>query len=296
MNLSVRTLPRLLRYVLPFAVLGVLALSAWSKQSSRLSAAAVFPTPGAAHDAFLTRPGLAYVQAYVRFGSALGDDVIMFVDQELIEGTTKPHWISGGDWMALVGVQRTGVIWIGGGSAETMQGKPSSNRKWELVHLGQRLEPDTWYRLRVVADFARRCFHSFNIQGGTIDRTVDISHNTLDYPNLMPFDRASMIYIVGAMRSASMMKEAGVPLVYIDDVEAGIVRPDGSRQAWFADSFEGQTKIGPQPPIAAKTIRLEHYKPGEWYLERPEALFRIEAQPFAHSGERVGVADVRLDD
>lgn len=279
------------------ALLAMLPLNACTAdQSARLSGAVAFAKATAQTDAFLTTPGTGYVQAYVRFGPDLGDDVIMFVDQELLEGVTSPpRWVSGGDWMALVGVQRSGAVWVGGGSQQTLKGEPSSDRAWVIHDLRQRLQPDIWYRLRVEADFAQRHFISFTIDGGDLSRTLDLSEVPLDYPNYMPFDKKGLIYIVGAMRSRAMMKRVGVPLVYFDDVEGGVVLPNGTTQRLFSDSFEAQTVVGRQP-VTSPTISLNRYTLGQWYLERDESVFRIENASFARTGSKVGVADTTLPD
>lgn len=273
-----------------FVALGVGAAG----RQSRLSGAVAFApgTPEVA--AFLAQPAVGYVQAYVRFGPDLADDVIIFVDQELLEGLAQPRWVRGGDWMAFVGVQRAGGVWIAGGTEATERGQPSRERKWTIHDLKQRLEPDVWYRMRVVADFAQRRFVSFSIQGPGLDRTIDLSRVMLDYPNYMPFDRAGKIYIVGAMRGRGMMRREGTPLVYFDDVEGGQVDPNGRDRRLFADDFERQDEV-PTQPVTSPTIRLDNYRLGHWYLERDESIFRIERAPFAHSGARVGVADVNLN-
>jgi hypothetical protein len=264
-------------------------------QAARLSGAVAFAKDTPETAAFLASPGVGYVEASLRFGPNLADDVIMFVDQEWLEGLAKPRWVKGGDWMALVGVQRAGGVWVGGGTDKALRGEASKDRKWVIHDLKQRLEPDTWYRLRIVADFAKRRFVSFSIQGGKLNRTIDISEVPLDYPNYMPFDRAGMIYIVGAMRSRAMMKKEGTPLVYFDDVEGGVIRADGSSQRLFFDDFESQKTVGAQP-VTPTSISLSKYTLGKWYLERDESIFRIEAAPFARSGKHVGVADAKLSD
>jgi hypothetical protein len=277
------------------AVLGLVAALAFSAtaRQSRLSGAVAFAPDTPATAAFLARPGVGYVQAHVRFGPDLADDVIIFLDQELLEGLAQPRWIKGGDWMAFVGVQRAGGVWVGGGSEASLRGEPSRDRKWRIHDLKRRLEPDTWYRLRIVADFATRHFVSFSIQGGGLDATIDLAGVPLDYPNYMPFDAAGMIYIVGAMRGRSMMRREGVPLVYFDDIEGGIVHPDGRTERLFQDDFESQADVGPQP-LTTPTVRLSNYTRGRWYLERAESVFRIETAPFARTGKRVGVADANL--
>lgn len=263
-------------------------------RESRLSGAVAFAPESQTLRVFTHDPGLGYVRAHLRFGPELRDDVIMFVDQELLEGVAAPRWISGGDWMAFVGVQRSGVVWVGGGSIATEGGEPSASRDWKLYQLGQRLSPNTWYRLEVTADFAARRFVGFHIEGGDLDRMLDLSSVRLDYPNYMPFDRSAMIYIVGAMRGRGMMREPGEPLVYFDDVEGGALNPDGSRTRLFFSDFESQDAVTEQP-LSGPPIRLDRYRSDTWYLERAASIFSIENKPFARSGRHVGVADAGLE-
>jgi hypothetical protein len=268
--------------------------SAAGNRQSRLSGAVAFAPESLETIAFLSRPGIGYVQAYLRFKPDLADDVIMFVDQEMLEGLAAPRRVKGGDWMAFVGVQRSGVVWVAGGTDKTMQGNPSSRRNWSIHNLGQRLQPDVWYRMRIIADFDQRRFVSFSIEGSGLERTLDLSEIVLDYPNYMPFDRAGIIYIVGAMRGRDMMQEKGTPLVYFDDVEGGVVDSDNKPKRLFFDGFESQTNVGEQPLIAAP-IKLDEYRFNHWYLERKESLFQIKQVPFARSGNNVGIANVTLD-
>jgi hypothetical protein len=219
----------------------------------------------------------------------------MFVDHELLEGLAKPRWVKGGDWMSFVGVQRSGAVWVAGGTEATENGKPSSERKWIIHDLKHRLKPCVWYRVTVIANFAKRYFVSFNIKGPGLDRTIDLSKIKLDYPNYMPFDRAGMIYIVGAMRGRSMMQKKGTPIVYFDDVEGGTVGAGGKLQRVFFNGFEKQSKVGKQP-LSGPPIQLDKYRFNHWYLERDESLIYIEKAPFARSGKSVGVADVNLQD
>jgi len=234
------------------------------------------------------------VQAFVRFGADMPDDVIMFADQEWLEGVDEPKHVEGGDWMAFVGVQRGGGIWVGAGTNAALQGKASKDRDWKIFDLRQRLQAEVWYRLRVVADFGQRRFKSFTIEGAALNRTFDLAGLPLDYPNYMPFSRAGMVYIVGAMRGRSMMKQVGTPIVYLDDVEGGIVHPDGTTLRLFFDSFERQDSVGAQP-VTSPIIQSDRYEENKWYLERSESLFRIEKVPFARTGARVGVADTDLN-
>ena len=265
----------------------------WARQS-RLSAAVALVSKGSKIEEFLTKPGVSYVQAYVRFGADFPDDVIIALDQELIEGVNKPLYVKGGDWMSLVGVQRSGAVWVATGTEATMRGEPSKERNWKILDLKTRLEPDIWYKIRIEADFDKRYYKSFSIDGLNISQKLDLSAHKLDYPNYMPFDSRSMSYYVIAMRGRDMMKVKGTPLVYFDDVEAGVAVAGSPLQAVFSDGFETQQNVGAQPVIAP-IIQLENYRQKFWYLERDESIITIQQQPFARSGTAGGVADASLD-
>lgn len=285
---------RLIAFIALFLIVSVGVALSLARQS-RLSAAVAFIPETPELFSFLERPGLAYAQGYLRFPSGMKDDVIMFLDIEMIEGLSLPQWVSGGDWMAYVGVQRTGAVWVTAGTDSTMKGTPSQDRKWEIRSLDQELKPDTWYFVRVIADFGARHFVRFEIEGGGLSKIIDLSELTLDYPNHMPFERGGLIVIPGAMRGRGMMKEEGVPVVYFDDIEAGIILEDGTRKALFTDGFETQDTLVSQP-ITLPTIKLDNYTFGYWYKERDESLFSFEAQDFARSGQKVGAANATLED
>jgi hypothetical protein len=275
------------------AVIVACVKTLWARQS-RLSGAValVRQSPGAR--AFLTEPGVGYLEAYFRFGTDMPDDVIIAIDQEMIEGVNRSLRYAGADWMALVGVQRAGGVWVTAGTDATMNGTPSTARNWKIYDLKTRLLPDTWYRMRVEADFGNRHFRSFSIDGGDLSRTIDLSQLTLDYPNYMPFSAPSLGYFVVAMRSHDMMHQRGTPLVYFDDVEGGSIAPDGTEHQLFSDGFETQQSVTRQP-LSTPVINLDAYSDGRWYLERDESLFTIQKVPFAHSGSAVAVADVNLE-
>jgi len=283
---------RLLLIVLGFCAAAACSSPLWAR-SSRLSAAVALVNKGPAIEAFLQKPGTGYVQAYMRFGADFPDDVIVTLDQEWIESIARPLYVKGGDWMALVGVQRAGGVWVAGGTEATMNGQPSQARNWTIFDLKTRLVPDSWYRFRIEADFGTRHFKSFTIDGPNLSRTIDLSAIPLDYPNFMPFSGPTMRYFTAAMRSRDMMKTEGTPLVYFDDVEGGVIDAIGHQHVVCADSFEAQKTVGPQP-VTSPTIDLNGYRQGLWYLERDEAVFRIQAEPFARSGTHVGVADANL--
>lgn len=292
---------RLVVLDLSFVILAAWPNPLWALES-RLSAAVAVVSNGPAIEQFLQKPGGGYVQAYVRFDSNMPDDVIMAIDQEFLEGVSKPLYFAGGDWMAFVGVQRSGAIWIAAGSAATTNGVPSMARNWQIMNLGTRLQPNVWYLLRIEADFGKRHFKSFAIAGPGINMKLDLSAYPLDYPNYMPFSARAMIYVVAAMRSVNMMKDAGTPIAYFDDVQGGAFWSNGMDRPVFANGFEQQATVTAQPP-ASPVIDLNGYVQGQWYLERAESLFTIQHVPFTHSGSAVGVhsgsavgvADARLN-
>jgi hypothetical protein len=94
------------------AGLALYVAQAMAANDVRLSAGVVFAPPMEAHDTFLRQPGTGYIRAAFRFGPELADDVILFVDQEMLEGITQPVYFKGADWMSFVGVQRTGGRWF----------------------------------------------------------------------------------------------------------------------------------------------------------------------------------------
>lgn len=196
--------------------------------------------------------------------------------------------------MAFVGVQRTGAVWMEAGTAGTMLGAASSIPNWQFFNLGAQLQPNNWYLLRVVADYSTRYFKSFTVVGPGINKTIDLSHYFLAYPNYLPVDNRAMTYYVGNARSANTATGSGAPLVYIDDVSGGTFWPNGTDHPLFSNGFESQSVVGPQP-ISGPPIPIGNYVQGQWYLERSESLFTIQQQPFARSGSYVGVANASLN-
>lgn len=273
-------------------VLGVVGFASRDSEA-QLSAAVILTNKGKAVEAFLQKPTISYVQSYFRFDDKLGEDVIMGVDQEFVEGTDDPLYVKGGDWMAIVGIQRTGLIWIGGGTEETMKGNPSSGRNWQFLKLDSELKPNTWYRIHTEADFSTRRFKSFTIEGPGLKKTYNISHVLVDYPNMLPFDERIMTYFVYSIRVKQLMKGEGHAQVYFDDVEGGVMKPDGTLVPVYKNSFEDQTEVTKQP-ITLPKIKVSGYKQAHWYLERDESVFRIEEAAFARTGKKVGVADAAL--
>jgi hypothetical protein len=279
-------------------IVSIFLLFAWPSRlwalQSRLSMAVAEVSTGTEVLSFLQKPGAGYVQTFVRFGADMPDDVIMTLDQEFIDGVSSPFYVSGGDWMALVGVQRSGLLWVAAGTDATMHGIPSTARNWQIKSLGTRLQPNVGYLLRIVADFGSRHFNRFTISGPGINKTVDLSNYTLDYPNYMPFNSRMMTYYVGAMRSASMATQTGTPVAYFDDVSGGTFWPNGSDHQLFVSGFETQSAVTAQP-LTPVPMKVSSYIQGQWYLERAESLFTIQKVSFGHSGPSVGVANARLN-
>ena len=261
---------------------------------ARLSGVVALIYQGAALEDFLKRPTVSFVEAYFRFMPDLPEDVIFGIDQEFIEGLQEPKFIKGGDWMSFIGLQRSGAVWVATGTDNTMQGQASKDRAWKFFNLGQALKSNTWYRIRCYCDFSKRHFQWLEVEGDGMKKKIPLNQYKLDYPNFMPFDRGALSYYVYAMRSRSMMKngDGGKPFVYFDDVRGGIER-EGKATTLFESSFENQHLVENQP-LSSPSIKLNNYKQGLFYLERPESKFRVEAAPFAHGGANVGVADASL--
>ncbi|MCC7531849.1 MAG: hypothetical protein IT342_25325 [Candidatus Melainabacteria bacterium] len=263
----------------------------WALQS-RLSAVVALVYRGQAIENFLKRPAVSYVETYFLFEPDLADDVIFGVDQELIDGIGSPIYTKGGDWMAFVGLQRSGIVWIAEGTDATMRGAPSKERKWKIQKLNRELVPNTWYRLRCYADFRTRQYVSIELDGANLQERINLSGLRLDYPNYMPFDKRAMSYYVYAMRGRTMMKNRGVPRVYFDDVVGGIIEAGRERRV-FVHDFESQTAISEQP-APGPVIDLNKYEQGRFYFERKESRFCVERVRFARSGRNAGVADADL--
>jgi hypothetical protein len=262
-------------------------------RDSRLSASVALLSESPAVKSFLDRPGRGFVEAWARFPAALGDDVIFGVDQEFLDGMRRPLFVPGGDWMGLAGIQRSGVVFVAVGTEDTHAGKPSKDRKWELRMLGKPLSPDTWYRLRAEADFAKREWISFSVNGPSVNANFDLKGMKLDYPNMLPFNDRAVTYYVYAMRGRSMMK-GGEARVYFDDVRGGTVDGTGRETLLFTDGFEKQKELMKQP-VELPQIKVEKYRQSFWYFERDESIFTIEQADFARTGRAVGVADARID-
>jgi hypothetical protein len=271
-------------------------------RESRVSTAVAVLTDRSARVApFLNSPGKSYVQAYVRFDSDLPDDVMMCIDHEFMDGVVNPYFISGGDWMTFVCVQRNGLVWIGAGTSDSLAGIATTDRSWNVLNLNTIIQPNRWYLIRVEVDFSTRKFSTFSIEGLFLKKSLNISGLFLDYPNHAPFDQRAMTYYVGAVRSQKLIDALGTgasvgkPIVYFDDVQGGTIGSDGTRRQVFSNGFEKQSTVDSQP-VTQIPVLLDNYVEGLWYLERDEALFTIKDASFARSGSHVGVADANLSD
>lgn len=270
------------------------------QEQHRLSALVSFTPKSEAYTHWLeTLEGYTYMQAWVRFPVLTGDDAIFGIDQEFTEGVKKPKFVSGGDWMAFVGLQRTGTIWVGGGSDQTMAGIPSKERNWKILSLDKPLQPDTWYRIRTVADFANRRYVSFTIEGPDLEKTFDISDTVLDYPNHMPFSGRALTNYTVIMRGQQLMQDTqshGEAFAFFDDVEAGLTDKNGNDVVLFSDSFEDQPERVPEqaPRYEGETISLSAYKPGTWYLEQEKARCRLMPHSHARTGKKLAFCDGTL--
>lgn len=276
-----------------------LSSAARADEATRLSGIVAFTPKSEAFTPWLdSLSGNTYMQAWVRFPAVTGDDVIFGVDQEFTDGLRKPHFFAGGDWMGFVGLQRTGNVWVGGGTEDTMAGKPSKERNWKILTLPRPLEPDTWYKIRSVVDFESRRYVSFEISGGGINHKFDLTDTFLDYPNYMPFSGRSLTNYVLVMRGDSLMKDTGAhgeAIAYFDEVEAGLAGERGDIP-FYKDGFETQADAVPQQAlkVEGETIMLSSYKPGKWYLEQEKARCRSLESAIARSGGRVAMCDGTL--
>ena len=288
----------------------VLALSLMPQlanaRDTRLSSVVAFQRQSPHIQQWLANPSLAYVESYVRFDATLSESVIFGVDQEFLDGVTKPLHIKGGDWMGFVGLQRNGKVWVATGTDETDGGTPSKDRKWVILDLGEPLQPDSWYRIHAVADFAKRQHVLFSVSGPGLEKSFDLSAYKLDYPNMMPFE-ARVLTTYGLVMNGSALggtADANAK-VYFDDFRAGIGAIIGDKTVdheLFYDGFEDSAKLPLVQPISkldvfiSMKIALKPYADNVWYLEREEALAKPQMVGFAKSGMGVMLIDGTLKD
>lgn len=276
------------------AALPLLGAGAAIGASARLSTAVALAYNAAEARSFLATPSIGYVQTYFSFPAGLRDDVGICLDQEMMDGVVNPtHGVVGGDWMGFVMLMRGGLLWVAQGTAATHAGTPSAERSWHVIQLPiARMAANSWWKMRVTSDFAKREFVAFTLTGPGVSQTVDLRGLKLDYPNYMPFDGPTMGYYVGALRNAAWMTTVGTPKVYFDFVEGGIVTPLGDLPL-FADGFETIGTVRPMPALSIP-IRRAAYGDGIWTKERPEAIVNVVCVNGTPGNRCVLQADVTL--
>lgn len=266
-------------------------------QNTRLSAIVNFANDDATIAQWLKNPSKYYIEAFVRFDDELSRNVIFGIDQEWLEGVKDFRHAKGGDWMGLIGLQRNGKIWVAVGNEETHKGIASKDRKFEFYEVGQELKPNIWYRLYSEVDYSKRRFISFTIDGGGINKTINLSNHRLDYPNMLPFDKSAMTHLVFALSSQAIgTKPIEMTSVYFDEISGGIVENQNKIKV-FTDGFEDSKDIFPDQPwnymdlLKTKSIRTEDFIDGVWYIERAESFGLVKNAEFAKEGNRIAVLD-----
>ncbi|MFO8127540.1 hypothetical protein [Yoonia sp.] len=257
----------------------------------RLSGTVLFIHSSPSVQDWLEEPKKTFVQAYFMFPTDFASDIIFGIDQEFIEGVDDPIRFPGADWMALVGLTRTGMLNIPVGTDESLNGTPSDASVWEIIDLDIKLQPNTWYLMRETADFQSRRFESFTLTGPNVNITIDLSQYYVDYPNYIPIDNRSLTYYVYAIRMSPYV-QPGSTSIYFDDVTAGIETNDGYEIILF-EGFELQKDI-PDLPITLPVTPLSDIQELYWYKENEDAMVQITGNT-VRSGEYSCLCNATLD-
>ncbi|AKA36233.1 hypothetical protein [Flagellimonas lutaonensis] len=248
------------------------------------SAAVAFAYNGQELDTFFQNPDKAYLSGYLYFEPDLAEDVIFGIDIEWFEGVDNPINFEGADWMALAGFQRNGIFWFRVGALENLSGTPTISENWEIRDINQELEPNTWYKMTIEADFGNREFVSVKLVGGTTDIELDLSGFQLDYPNYIPFDKPSLTYYAFALRSQEFAQGSqGGTDVYFDDLEIGLLQDSGNT-VLFNNSFENQDEIL-EIPFEAPVSPMENITENFWYFENDDAKVSI-SENYSRTGQK----------
>jgi len=270
----------------------------YKEVTNRLSSTVSFIHSGSAIETWLNDPTEAFIEAWVYFEGDLNDSTIFGIDMELLEGTTDPIRFEGADWMALVGIQRNGTVWVAGGEANALSGNPSKERNWQLKSLSTELKPNTWYKLKTVADFNELEFVSFTVSGPNINETLDLTGIQVDYPNYAPFDQRALTHYVWTIDGTSIggTKDKSSS-VYFDDIRYGIIN-NGQETTLHTDNLESTPRSFNELPVTLEnnSIPLSNFSEKVWYQEREEALTRPIEKSFARSGDTVIEADAEVRD
>jgi len=257
----------------------------------RLSGTVLFVHSSPSVQHWLQEPKKSFVQAYFMFPTDFASDIIFGIDQEFIEGVDNPIHFRGADWMALVGLTRSGMLNIPVGTEESLNGTPSDASVWEIIDLDIELQPNTWYLMRETADFLSRRFESFTLTGPNVNITIDLSEFYVDYPNYISIDNRSLTYYVYAIRMSPYV-QPGSTDIYFDDVTAGIETSDGY-EVIFSEGFELQSEI-PDLPITLPVTPLDDIKELYWYKENEDAIVQIVSDT-VRSGEYSCLCNATLD-
>jgi len=257
----------------------------------RLSGTVLFVHSSPSVQHWLQEPKKSFVQAYFMFPTDFASDIIFGIDQEFIEGVDNPIHFRGADWMALVGLTRSGMLNIPVGTEESLNGTPSDASVWEIIDLDIELQPNTWYLMRETADFLSRRFESFTLTGPNVNITIDLSEFYVDYPNYISIDNRSLTYYVYAIRMSPYV-QPGSTGIYFDDVTAGIETSDGY-EVIFSEGFELQSEI-PDLPITLPVTPLDDIKELYWYKENEDAIVQIVSDT-VRSGEYSCLCNATLD-
>ena len=257
----------------------------------RLSGTVLFIHSSPSVQNWLEEPKKSFVQAYFMFPADFASDIIFGIDQEFIEGVDDPIHFPGADWMALVGLTRTGMLNIPVGTEESLNGTPSDASVWKIIDLDIELQPNTWYLMRETADFQSRRFESFTLTGPNVNITIDLSQYYVDYPNYIPIDNRSLTYYVYAIRMSPYV-QPGSTSIYFDDVTAGIETNEGYEIILF-EGFELQKDI-PDLPITLPVTPLSDIQELYWYKENEDAMVQITGNT-VRSGEYSCLCNATLD-
>ena len=256
------------------------------------SAAVAFAYEGQELTEFLNSPERAYISGYFYFEPSLADDIVFGLDIEWFEGVDNPIHFEGADWMALAGVQRTGILWVRYGASENLTGTPTINENWEIRDLGQELLPNNWYQMTITADFGIREFISVRLVGGNLDAEIDLRGLPLDYPNYIPFDKPSLTYYTHALRSRNFSPDnEGGTKVYFDDLELGLTTNTGNL-VLFRNGYESQSQIQ-VIPLASPVIPMDNITENLWYFENDNAKVSITSE-LARTGQRAMLCNADL--
>lgn len=225
--------------------------------------------------AWLNSPTKAYIEGYFSFPQSLAEDVAFGVDMEFWDGKDTYKYLPSGMWMAYVSITRKGMLFFYSGTEGNFAGDPAKAQA-NFVPMNVTLQPDVWYKLRCEADFGRRRFVSFTIEGPGLNKIIDLSEYYLVLPEFAPVTQRIIFLSVGAIK---LYDEPGTNVLYADDVEAGIEVEESYTTVW-RDGFENQNQI--EEGFKSWNVTKD-FPEGVWQEERDTAVVSIVDEP-VHSG------------